>query len=427
MSQFSLFPQQSAIERLPTIIERDGDALVIPEGVHTIPATHGLHRFPGKFIPNLPRYLIREVLPPDTRRLIFDPFCGSGTTPVEAALEGRPFLGTDIDALSILIASAKTSPLSEGDLDEIERAWQFHDYELYAPELIPKIENLEHWFSDVATRQLASIKQRCISFPAHQRRFCLVVMSSIIRRVSNADDQTQKTYVSGTLKKRPPEPKAIFPVFLQRAVQGMREYASLLPRAPQGEIVQADSRLFRPTCPIDDVVTSPPYIDSIDYMYNQMLEYFWLMTELGLADHDDYRRLRRVPMGFRRDSSSAHALPEALGDQRAVFEETVSTIGERSVKEGDAVRAFFADYLAHLRNVHGFQRTGGRYVCVVGNSLIRDVIVPTVEFLVALHQATGYRLIDRFSYEIRRHYMKFPRRSNSGTIKMDHILVFVRE
>ena len=62
MAQLELF-QEIQSSKLETFIEREGDLLAIPEGLHTIPCTHGLHRFAGKFIPNLPRYLIREILP----------------------------------------------------------------------------------------------------------------------------------------------------------------------------------------------------------------------------------------------------------------------------------------------------------------------------------------------------------------------------
>lgn len=426
MNQLTLFPKTRGTSRLPTIIERHGDALIIPEGVHTIPATHGLHRFPGKFIPNLPRYLIREVLPSDARRTIIDPFCGSGTTLVEAALEGRPFIGTDIDRLSVMIASAKTVPLSDDQVDMIRRAWREHDYGRDNPDLEPDVPNLRHWFTDTAIRQLTSIKDRCLSFPEPARRFCLVVFSSIIRRVSNADDQTQKTYVSGTLKKSPPEPQHIFPVFLERALGGMNEYTSLLPHPPVGKAMQGDARAFRLDGSVDDVLTSPPYIDSIDYMYNQMLEYFWLMPELGLHDYGDFRRLRRQPMGFHREGAVADSVLNGLGDKRRAFEETIAGIRDRSPKEAESAVTFFADYAKHLRSIHGAQRSGSYYISIVGNSLIRDVVVPTAEILIALHSSVGYKLIDRFAYEIRRHYMKFPRRSNSGTIKLDHVLVFER-
>ena len=98
-----------------------------------------------------------------------------------------------------------------------------------------------------------------------------MVFSSIIRRVSNADDQTQKTYVSGTLKKITALTVCkLFPTFLDRAVSGMENYA----RAPRGRLLSFRGAMRGSGAALkklDGIITSPPYIDSIDYIYNQML------------------------------------------------------------------------------------------------------------------------------------------------------------
>ena len=52
--------------------------------------THGLHPYPAKFIPHIPRELIREFSGPGD--IMLDPMCGSGTALAEAALAGRKSL-----------------------------------------------------------------------------------------------------------------------------------------------------------------------------------------------------------------------------------------------------------------------------------------------------------------------------------------------
>ena len=426
MSQVELFLQPRRPNRLATFVEREGNLLVIPEGLHTIPCTHGIHKFAGKFIPNLPRYIFREVLPQDARRVVFDPFCGSGTTLVEAALEGKPFLGLDIDPLSVLISTAKTQSLSNDEMTTVEEFWRGHDFDIPHFEVVPKVPNLLHWFTERATAELSSIKYRCQLLPPRLRLFSLVVFSSIIRRVSNADDQTQKTYVSHTLPKNPPLPSHLFPIFLRRAIDGMREYSSLLGSDPKGSVRQGDAVTDIEALHFDDVITSPPYIDSIDYVYNQMLEYFWLLEEFGLQSYDDYRAMRKRPMGFRTHGESMRNgfFRTRLRETERQFERICSAIGNQSAKEELAVRSFFFDYGQHVDRVRAKQPRDGVYVSIVGNSLIRGVTVPTVDLIERIHCNAGYELIHRWSYEIRRHYMKFPRRSNSGKIKQDYILVF---
>jgi hypothetical protein len=425
MEQLELF-QDEQYRKLGTFIEREGDSLLIPEGLHTIPFTHGLHRFAGKFIPNLARYLIREFIPDFSERTILDPFCGSGTTLLEASLEGRKFVGLDIDPLSVAISNAKIQPLSYAEIQHIQKYWEGHDFSQFHPEVVPNVPNLGHWFQEKTVVQLSSIKYRCLELPPNLRLFNLIVFSSIIRRVSNADDQTQKTYVSHTLEKTPPLPSSIFPIFLNRALDGMREYVKYLPGSPRGFVRQGDAVDDIKLLQFDDVITSPPYIDSIDYVYNQMLEYFWLLEELGFKTYDDYRAMRKRPMGFRTFDKALieDVLRHFLLDKKDKLEQICERIGAKSPKEELAVRSFFYDYANHVSRVRPLQPKDGVYICIVGNSVIRGVTVPTVDFVEYIHTNTGYELIGKLAYEIRRHYMKFPRRSNSGKIKQDHILIF---
>ena len=424
MEQLSLF-NESHSSQLSIHITRSGDELMIPEGIHTVPCTHGMHRFPGKFIPNIVRYFFRSEMLADKNRVIMDPFCGSGTTLVEAALDGRKFLGADIDPLSVMITRAKTQPLTNEELSELEGVWASHDYDEFIPNLVPEVPNLEHWFSETAIRELTSIKGTCLELPPRLQLFSLVVFSSIIRRVSNADNQTQKTYVSHTLPKDPPKPSEIFPVFIERAIIGMREYSQMLPKTPQGLIVRADARGDITLNSFNDIITSPPYIDSIDYIYNQMLEYYWLLCELEVESFEKLRELRKEPMGFTlyENEKTSDFARNCMPVQGRLFEDICETIAKKSKKESNAVRGFFFDFAEHLQHIRKRQANGDLYICIVGNSFIRGTTVPTANFVAELFQMFGYAILDKVRYAIRRHYMKFPRRSNSGKIKEDNIII----
>ncbi|EQD54588.1 modification methylase, partial [mine drainage metagenome] len=167
-------------------------------------------------------------------------------------------VGADLDPLSVLISRAKTTPISASELSKVARIPHEVDYSDGTPSLIPEVKNLHHWFTPDAVRELSAVKSRCLTLPEPTKTFALVVFSSIIRRVSNADDQTQKTYVSHTLPKRPPPPHELLPIFVQRAIRGMEEYARLLPKPPSGTVLQADARWVPAGAEFEDVVTSPP-------------------------------------------------------------------------------------------------------------------------------------------------------------------------
>ena len=67
---------------------------------------HGLHPYLGKFPPQLAEALIGRHCP--VGGLVLDPFCGSGTTLVEAVGLGRDAVGCDVSAFNALLAREKT-------------------------------------------------------------------------------------------------------------------------------------------------------------------------------------------------------------------------------------------------------------------------------------------------------------------------------
>jgi hypothetical protein len=94
------------------------------EAVHTrkpvAGLSHGFYRYPARFSPLFARAAIKAFTSPGD--LVFDPFAGGGTTLVEASASGRRAIGTDINALAVFVAQAKTTVLSEAELLEV-RIW----------------------------------------------------------------------------------------------------------------------------------------------------------------------------------------------------------------------------------------------------------------------------------------------------------------
>ena len=60
------------------------------------------------FKPQLPRFFIERLTRPGD--VVYDPFMGRGTTPVEAALLGRVPFGNDINPLSVVMTRPRLSP-----------------------------------------------------------------------------------------------------------------------------------------------------------------------------------------------------------------------------------------------------------------------------------------------------------------------------
>jgi len=75
---------------------------------------HSMSSYLGGFPPRTPRGIIEQLVPP--RVTVLDPFCGSGTTLVEAKLSGRKAIGVDLNPLAVALARAKLATVSLSDL-----------------------------------------------------------------------------------------------------------------------------------------------------------------------------------------------------------------------------------------------------------------------------------------------------------------------
>src|ERR1700689_4701141 len=80
-------------------------------------APHSFYKYPARFSPLFAREAINAFSAPgDT---VLDPFCGGGTSLVEAISLGRRAAGFDISSLAVFLSRTKTTPISIHDKREI--------------------------------------------------------------------------------------------------------------------------------------------------------------------------------------------------------------------------------------------------------------------------------------------------------------------
>jgi hypothetical protein len=400
----------------------DGQLFALSLSNNTTSFTHGLHRFAAKYIPQVPAWALDNFGSRDS--VVVDPFMGSGTTLVEGMTRGGTNIGVDIDPLARFIARAKTTTADHDRVrelaQELDARWVAPAAKLHAP--MPDINNFDHWFSRAQWGWVQSLRDTILELDCadDEREFLLAVFSSTLRWVSNADDQSQKTYVSGTLPKDPPPVQDVFWRFLGRAIDGL---------ADLNRKRHSDATVIIPECAdatalglgsesVDLAVTSPPYLDSVDYPYNMMLEYFWLGPLLGVPDRKSFNVLRRRPIGAKNPTERT-VLPPALD---GLIKLDVMPPARRI-----AAATYFSLMDRHFLEVARTLKPGARYVFVVGNSQSLVDVVPLHEAFVQLADAAGLELERVFGYRIRRHYMKFPRNGRGGIILIDWVLVLRKQ
>lgn len=102
------------------------------------------------FKPQLPRFFIERLTHPGD--VVYDPFMGRGTTPVEAALMGRVPYGNDINPLSLTLTAPRFRPPT---LDAIER--RLHEINLDDHDELP--EELLVFFYPETLREICALKK----------------------------------------------------------------------------------------------------------------------------------------------------------------------------------------------------------------------------------------------------------------------------
>ncbi len=117
---------------LPTSVGAPtGEAMALPEAFvagalsqEVISACpHNIYKYPARFAPEFVREAIKAFSAEGD--LVIDPFCGSGTSLVEAIAAKRRIVGFDISSLACFLSRAKTTPLSIHDGRALE-GWINH-------------------------------------------------------------------------------------------------------------------------------------------------------------------------------------------------------------------------------------------------------------------------------------------------------------
>ena len=104
-------------DRLHGLRKAAFDSSYISLGGRRTESVHEFYRYPARFSPSIARAVIEAFSDPDD--VVIDPFCGGGTTAVEAQRLKRYSVAADINPLATFITTAKTTIYSQEALDEL--------------------------------------------------------------------------------------------------------------------------------------------------------------------------------------------------------------------------------------------------------------------------------------------------------------------
>ena len=377
--------------------------------------THSFFKYPCKYIPQIPSWAIKKYA--KSNSVILDPFCGSGTTLVEASLGGHKGLGVEIDKFGQMLTMVKTTKVSDDFSDKIsDFRKKVVNLDNYKKEKRPLINNFDLWFSKENAITLSKLNY-LIDKTKNDPELCnflKVCFASVIRKASNADEVSPKPYISKKYEKKKREISDEFLAILDKNLVKMIETSKKLSGVCQ--IVGGDARDFIVSEKVDLVVTSPPYINAFDYVRTLRLENLWL----GLQTENELREIKKYHIGTEsvKNDLDLKNIDFITKDIEKIFK----LIYKKDKKRAFVVLSYFEAMKKNISTVKNNLKKGGYYVIVVGNSTIRGIDVETHKILIDIATNLGFNNDLTFSYIIKNRYLRIPRNGRGGFIKKDWII-----
>lgn len=346
---------------------------------------------------------------------VLDPMAGSGTVLRAAAELGHNAIGFDLDPLSVLMAQVWTTPIQIARLADsaeklVAKAKTARD--IYLPWIDDCEETRQYvkfWFCPKQERSL-----RRLAFVLGHKRGVIadalrIALSRIIITKERGASVARDTSHSRPHRVFVENDFDVYEGFLQ----SVRQLANRLnPQKVLGaaQIKNGDSRCLAelPRRSIDVVITSPPYLNAIDYLRGHRLSLVWLGYGIpGLRD------LRSNSIGAERGAELD--VPEPL---LTTLVEPCGTVERLTSRQQGMVRRYAQDVYWFMRELARVVKKDGRVVLVVGNSRLNGVNVSNAEVNVAAARLVGFRLVKRSERALpsSSRYLPMPSSRQAGTL-----------
>ncbi len=244
------------------------------------------------FKPQLPRFFIERLTQPGD--VVYDPFMGRGTTPIEAALLGRVPFGSDINPLSLTLTAPRLRPPT---LEQVEV--RLRDISLTDHDELP--EDLLAFYHPETLRELCALKKYFLKTkksrqsPATAALDCWLCMIALNRLTGHSPGffsvytlpPNQAVSLASQLKinakrNQTPPRRDVIKVILKKSKQLLGDVTpdvrhTLQSVAKAARFTNSSAATTElPSESVALVVTSPPFLDVVQYADDNWLRCWFL-------------------------------------------------------------------------------------------------------------------------------------------------------
>lgn len=358
---------------------------------------HPIHPFPARMAPGIALEALAATKNPIR---VLDPMMGSGTVLAMARAYGHYAAGVDIDPLAVLLARVWTTAIDPNELFEAGtetlhkaklRAKRISDASAY-----PMLSNgetrdfLRYWFDPTARCQLTALSDVIMSTADKgiQEALWCAFSRLIITKTSGASLAMDLSH-SRPHKAFDQAPVKPFDGFLTAlAVVAKNCVSKSTRRGPKTTTSLGDARHLKARSDSYDLVlTSPPYLNAIDYLRCSKFSLVWMGHNV-----DTLRQTRNKSVGS--EASHEPALNDAITHQ--IIKE-LKLKPELSPRHRAILSRYVWDMKLSLAETSRVLRVHGTAVYVVGDSTIRGTFVRNSEIVRIAGEINNLKVINKRS------------------------------
>lgn len=345
--------------------------------------THGYHRYPAKFLPNVVKKLIETYA--INNGTIADLFAGCGTTLVEAKAHGIKSVGIDINPVAQLITKAKIKPVFPDDLNTYykELVNSFSQYDANKYENIELHDRIDYWFRQEEKKKVAFLYEKILLINQEDvRNFFLVCLSHILKNCS-------RWLMSGTKpqidpNKIPTDPFQTFQLHCKKMMNKNVLFYDELSKNKylkiQCDIKLADARQTKIRAnSIGTIITSPPYVTSYEYADIHQLTAYW------------YEYINNLPEFRKKFIGTFYSLNQDTTCQSTKAQQIVNELLEKDDRTAKEVANYFNDMEAVGKEMYRIVKKNGHVCIVIGNTTVKDVKINSAEVFHEILENAGFK------------------------------------